>query len=252
MKFETEIPKQTWVTLPKPCRRQTPETEKSKMATRQPFRKWGNWKSIGSYSYTQVLGRWSLELIFKAKVKLESVNQKIQYGRQAAILKVTSLKIYSLLPMTTINMHMKFEIEIPKQTWLMLRKPCRLQTDGRTDGQGESSIPPSNFVGRGYNYFNRKSQRLTFFRSQTHLIRILSQIRAQVVIFEKFFICCQNPLGTFAWQVLSYWLIWKLPNFATEHENSFSSRHWIKILKNKLLLLDNYPTNYAQIAVYCN
>ena len=32
----------------------------------------------------------------------------------------------------------------------MLRKPCRLQTDGRTDGQGESSIPP-NFVGRGYN-----------------------------------------------------------------------------------------------------
>ena len=52
---------------------------------------------------------------------------------------------------------MKFEIEIPKQTWLMLRKPCRLQTDGRTDGQtdgqGESSIyyTPSNFVGRGYN-----------------------------------------------------------------------------------------------------
>ena len=44
--------------------------------------------------------------------------------------------------MTTINMNMKFEIEIPKQTWLMLRKPCRLQTDGRTDGQGESSIPP--------------------------------------------------------------------------------------------------------------
>ena len=24
----------------------------------------------------------------------------------------------------------------------MLRKPCRLQTDRRTDGQGESSIPP--------------------------------------------------------------------------------------------------------------
>ena len=48
--------------------------------------------------------------------------------------------------MATINMHMKFKIEIPKQTWLRLRKPCRLQTDGRTDGQtdgqGESSIPP--------------------------------------------------------------------------------------------------------------
>ena len=71
---------------------------------------------------------------------------KIQYGHQVAILKVTSLEINRLLPMTTINMLMKFEIEIPKQTWLMLRKPCRLQTDrwtdGRRDGQGESSIPP--------------------------------------------------------------------------------------------------------------
>ena len=53
--------------------------------------------------------------------------------------------------MATINMHMRFEIEIPQETWHMLRKPCRLQTDGRTDGQVESSIPPSNFVGRGYN-----------------------------------------------------------------------------------------------------
>ena len=114
------------------------------LAARRPFLKWRSWKSIGSYPYTLVLCRWSLELIFKAKLKLESGNQKIQYGCQAAILKVTSLKINRLLPMTIINMHMKFEIVIPKQTWLMLRKPCRLQTDGRTDGrtdgQGESSI----------------------------------------------------------------------------------------------------------------
>ena len=60
--------------------------------------------------------------------------------------------------MATINMHMKFEIEIPKQTWLMLRKPRRLQTDGRTnrrtDGRTDKVnpvYPPSNFVGRGYN-----------------------------------------------------------------------------------------------------
>ena len=64
--------------------------------------------------------------MFKAKLKLESGNQKIQYGHQAAILKVTSLKINRLLPMTTINMHMKFEIEILKQTWLTSRKPCHL------------------------------------------------------------------------------------------------------------------------------
>ena len=55
--------------------------------------------------------------------------------------------------MAPINMHMKFEIEIPKQTWLMLRKPCRLQTDGRTDGrmdgQGESRILPPTSLGEG-------------------------------------------------------------------------------------------------------
>ena len=56
--------------------------------------------------------------------------------------------------MATINIHMKFEIEIPKQTWVMLRKPCRLQTDGRTDGRTDKVnpvYPHSNFVGRGYN-----------------------------------------------------------------------------------------------------
>ena len=46
MKFETEIPKQTWVTLPKPCH---PETEKSNMATRQPFRKWRPYTYISIY-----------------------------------------------------------------------------------------------------------------------------------------------------------------------------------------------------------
>ena len=141
MKFEIEIPKQTWLTSQKPCHLQSPETEKSNMAARRPFWKLRCWKSIGFYPYTWVLCRWSLKLIFKAKVKLESWNQKIQYGRQAAILKVTSLKINRLLPMATINMHMKFEIEIPKQTWLMLRKPCRLQTDGRMDGRTDKVNP---------------------------------------------------------------------------------------------------------------
>ena len=53
-------------------------------------------------------------MILKAKLKLESGNQIIQYGRHAAILKATSLKINRLLPLAKINMHMKFEIEIPK------------------------------------------------------------------------------------------------------------------------------------------
>ena len=49
-------------------------------------------------------------------------------------------------------MHMKFEIEIPKETWLMLRKPCRLQTDGRTDGRTDKLnpvYPPPTSLGGG-------------------------------------------------------------------------------------------------------
>ena len=37
MKFEIEIPKQTWLTLWEPCHLQSPETEKSNMAAKQPF-----------------------------------------------------------------------------------------------------------------------------------------------------------------------------------------------------------------------
>ena len=60
--------------------------------------------------------------------------------------------------MATNNMHMKLHIEIPKQTWVKLQKPFRLQTDGRTDKQTDRQMdkvipvyPPINFVGRGYN-----------------------------------------------------------------------------------------------------
>ena len=119
LKFGVDIQSQSKVSL---------ETKKSNMDARRPFWKWCHWKSIGSYPYLYVLCHLSLQLIFKAKLKLESGNQKIQYGHQAAILKVTSLKINRLLPMTTINMHIKFEIEIPKQTWLTSRKPSQLQS----------------------------------------------------------------------------------------------------------------------------
>ena len=119
LKFGVDIQSQSKV---------SPETKKSNMAARRPFWKWCRWKSIGSYPYISVLCHSSLQLIFKAKLKLESGNQKIQYGHQAAILKVTLLKINRLLPMTTINMHLKFKIEIQKQTWLTSRKPCHLQS----------------------------------------------------------------------------------------------------------------------------
>ena len=85
--------------------------------------------------------QWSLDLIFEAKLMLESGNWKIQYGCQAAILKVTSLKINRLLAIATNNMHMKFEIEIPRQTRVTFRKPCRLQMDRQTDRRTDKVNP---------------------------------------------------------------------------------------------------------------
>ena len=90
--------------------------------------------------YTQAMCQWSLDLIFRAKLKLEFGNRKIQYGCQMAILKVTLLKINSLLPIPTKNMHMILKIEISKQTWVTLWKPCHLQTDWWMDGQMNGQV----------------------------------------------------------------------------------------------------------------
>ena len=113
LKFALDIQSQTKL--------KSPETEKSNMADRRPFWKWHLWKSIDFFTYTKAMCYWSLDLIFKAKLKLEYRNWKIRYGHQAAILKVTNmyLKIIRLWPMATNNMHMKFEIatyrvQIPK------------------------------------------------------------------------------------------------------------------------------------------
>ena len=65
--------------------------------------------------YTQVMCQWSLNMIFKAKLKLESGNRKIRYGRQAAILKVTLLKINTLLSIHTGNLPLKFGLDIQSQ-----------------------------------------------------------------------------------------------------------------------------------------
>ena len=54
--------------------------------------------------------------------------------------------------MATTNMHMNLEIEFPKETWLTLRKPCHLQTDGQTDGRTDKVnpvYPPPTSLGGG-------------------------------------------------------------------------------------------------------
>ena len=53
-----------------------------------------------------------------AKVKLESGKRKIQYGRQAAILKIDRL-----LPINTSIVVLKFGVDIESQSKVRVRKP---------------------------------------------------------------------------------------------------------------------------------
>ena len=80
------------------------------MAARRPFWKWRRWKSIDSYPYIYVLCHLSLQVIFIAKLKLESRNQKFQYGCLAAILKLTLLKINRLLHIKISICHLSLEL----------------------------------------------------------------------------------------------------------------------------------------------
>ena len=68
------------------------------------------------YQYMQEMCCRFLDLKFNAKLKLESGNQKIQYGHQAAILKVKYLKINRLLSIHTSNVLLKFGLDIQSQT----------------------------------------------------------------------------------------------------------------------------------------
>ena len=53
----------------------------------------------------------------------ESSIPPLQYGRQAAILKVTSLKIDRLLPIYISIVPLKFAVDIESQTKVRVRKP---------------------------------------------------------------------------------------------------------------------------------
>ena len=77
----------------------SPETEKPNMAPKRPFWKLHCWKSIDFFPYARVICYWSIDLISNAKLKLRVRKPKKNwYGHQAAILKVTSLKINGLFP----------------------------------------------------------------------------------------------------------------------------------------------------------
>ena len=94
------------------------------MTTRRPFWKWRHRKSIGFCLWPPSTCIWSLKLKFLNKLDLHSGNhatyrvqkRKIQYGRQAAILKKTLLKINRLLPIYIGIVPLKFEVDIQSQS----------------------------------------------------------------------------------------------------------------------------------------
>ena len=59
----------------------------------------------------------------QSQIKVSPETKKIQYGRQAAILKVTSLKINRLLHMYISIVPLKIGVDIQSQTKVRVRKP---------------------------------------------------------------------------------------------------------------------------------
>ena len=75
-------------------------------------------------------------MIFKAKLNLESGNQKIQYGRQAAILKVTLGFAYGHHQHANEiwNWNSMANLTYTLETMLSIDRPMDGQTDSQTDG----------------------------------------------------------------------------------------------------------------------
>ena len=114
------------------------------MATSRPFWKWHHWKSIGFCLWPPSTCTWNLKLKFQSKLDLCSGNHVVYRQTDGRTDKVNP--VYP--PPPTPTPHPPTSLG-GGMTRPMLRKPCRLQTDRRTDGQGESNLLPSNFVGWG-------------------------------------------------------------------------------------------------------
>ena len=96
--------------------------------------------------------------------------------------------------MATINMHMKFEIEIPKQTWLMFRKPCRLQTNGRMDRRTDKVnpvYPPPTSLGGG---IKSKSKKTLFDVGQCKQYNISSHLKWVLVTDKSMHMVIYNKI----------------------------------------------------------
>ena len=92
---------------------------------------------------------WSLDLIFKAKLNLESRNQTIHCGCQAAILKVVALKINMRLHIHTGNVLLKFGSAHLSQT--KIKSPETEKSDMTT---GQPLWKRHNWKSIGFRHFD--------------------------------------------------------------------------------------------------
>ena len=77
--------------------------------------------------YDRINDSWLLTPESQIRVKsLEA--KKIQYGHQAAILKVTSLKINRLFSIYTNNVLLKFGLDIESQTEVIFKDELKLES----------------------------------------------------------------------------------------------------------------------------
>ena len=84
------------------------------------------------------------------------------------------LKIYRAHPWLMGSLHVKFHVDRCKGKAVMRQKPkCGRQTDGRTDGHGDSSIPPNFFEGGITTDKGQKKGSLFIFYSRTRLWRFV-------------------------------------------------------------------------------
>ena len=125
------------------------------MAARRPFWKWRRWKSIGFCLWPpptckwnfklkcqrklDSLCHWSLKLIFKAKVKLESGNQKSNMAARRPFWKWHRWKSigFCLWPPSTCIWNLKLKcqrkLDLCSGNHVVYRR-----TDGQTDGRTSS------------------------------------------------------------------------------------------------------------------
>ena len=76
--------------------------KQNNMASMQPFWKWHGWKSIGFFPYSHVMCQWSWDMIFKAKLKLQSGNKKSNIAARRPFWKWRRWKSTGLFPYTQV------------------------------------------------------------------------------------------------------------------------------------------------------